>query len=170
MGQLYNDEGVKRKDAYILMDKHIFDGYCLTFASLYIYYITWLTLCIFRKEVQLNCADGSLGVFIWGDLPTEMCSSLERNIRTALIVEGTSPIVKADSAISPDGHTFPAIHFDYYARNGTLVSLFLIYIQHLLDILIRGMVHHKMCIHLSLDAQKHLVPTIINLFLESLRS
>jgi hypothetical protein len=79
---------------------------------------------VFRKEIQLNSSDGSAYTFVWGNLPVDMRSSLEHNIRSALIVEGGNPLVETDSAAAPDGHTFPAIHFDYYARNGTLVSLF----------------------------------------------
>ena len=63
---------------------------------------------------------------MWGNLPHDMRSRLECNIRSALIVEGSSPLVTTDSSVSPDGHAFPAIRFDYYARNGTLVSPFLI--------------------------------------------
>jgi len=78
------------------------------------------------KEIQLDCSDGSLAAFIWGDLPDEMRSSLERNIRSAMNVEGCNPLIDVDSAAAPSGHTFPAIHFDYYARNGTLVGSSLI--------------------------------------------
>jgi len=38
MGQLYDNGGVKKKDAYVLMDEHVFDGYFYLFSFLYILY------------------------------------------------------------------------------------------------------------------------------------
>lgn len=76
-----------------------------------------------RNEIRLNCSDGSIGVFVWGDMPKDMRSSLERNIRSALIASGGSSLINTDSSDVPNGNNFPAIHFDYYARNGTRVHI-----------------------------------------------
>jgi hypothetical protein len=72
----------------------------------------------------MDCSGQSLLAAIWGDMPEEMRSSLERHIRNALRVEGVSPLVQTDSATTAGGHKFSAIHFDYYAHNGTRVRLF----------------------------------------------
>lgn len=70
----------------------------------------------------MNCSDGSVGLLVWGDMPPDMRSALERNIRNALIVENGPSLVHTDSSSAPTGHKFPAIHFDYYVRNGTMAS------------------------------------------------
>src|ERR1700677_885660 len=51
-----------------------------------------------------------------------MQTSLKQNIRNALLVESGTSLVDMDSEANPNGHQFPTIHFDYYARNGTRVS------------------------------------------------
>jgi hypothetical protein len=70
----------------------------------------------------MDCSDQSLLTAIWGDMPEDIRSSLERHIRNALRVEGVSPLVQTDSATTAG--KFSAIHFDYYARNGTRVRSF----------------------------------------------
>ena len=107
-------------------------------------------------------------MLILGNLPTDIRSGLERNIRAALDLHDTSPLVHTNSANTPNGHTYSTIHFDYYCRNTMSVSPFLICIQNLLDIFIREMVHQMMCIQVFFDARTDLVPIIFSLFLDSL--
>jgi hypothetical protein len=74
------------------------------------------------KEVRLNCSDGSLAAFIWGDMPEDMRLSLERNVRNALLVDGGPSLVHTDSSSASTGFKFPSIHLDMYMRNGPGVS------------------------------------------------
>jgi hypothetical protein len=123
MSELYDSKGVKRENTYILLDEHIFDQFVI-FALLYgLYHI--LTWTFNRKEIQLNCTDGPLEVLVWGDLPNNICTSLARNIRMALAVEGHHPLEAMDSSKTPGIHGFEAIHFDYYVQNATKVHVFL---------------------------------------------
>ena len=59
-------------------------------------------------------------------MPHDMRVSLEANITNALLVESGASLVPMDSSNAPHDHQFPAIHFDYYARNGTRVGSFLL--------------------------------------------
>ncbi|KAH9976959.1 hypothetical protein BJV74DRAFT_798638 [Russula compacta] len=52
-----------------------------------------------------------------GDMPDDMRSSLERNIRNAFGVEGGDSLIETNSSSTPGGHKFPAIHFAYYAQH-----------------------------------------------------
>ena len=79
---------------------------------------------IYRKAVHLHCSDGSLAAGVWTDMPHDMRVSLEANITNALLVESSASLVPMDSSNAPHDHQFPAIHFDYYARNGTRVGSF----------------------------------------------
>jgi hypothetical protein len=119
MSELYDAKGVKRDNAYVLLDDRIFDGFVNYFITL-----SLLTAIFCRREVRLNCSNGSPEVLIWGDLPDDIRTSLERNIRTALAVEGTRPLEDTDSSKTPGVHEFESIHFDYYVRNATGVRPF----------------------------------------------
>jgi hypothetical protein len=117
MSEFYDEDGVKTPGSYVLVDESIFDKFVSCFLSSNVN----LTNTSSRKEVQLNCSDGSLCASIWGDMPDDMRSSLECNLLNAFRVEGGESLTETDSSSTPGGHKFPAIHFSYYARHGTRV-------------------------------------------------
>jgi hypothetical protein len=113
-----------------------------------------------RKEIQLNCADGSLELLVWGDLPHNIRTSLARNIRTALAVEGRHPLEAMDSSKTPGVHCFETIHFDYYVRNATQVSVFLSkLLPYFYTYFIRVTMHLSVCIPTFFIVKEHLKPT-----------
>jgi hypothetical protein len=84
-----------------------------------------------------------------------MRTSLERNIQNALRVESPTSLVDTDSEANPNGHQFPAIHFDYYARNGTRVSSPLNKLNLLISyFLSREIQHHQTSIHFSYNERE----------------
>lgn len=122
------------------------------------------------KDVRLNCSDGSLAAFIWGDMPQDMRSSLERNIRNALLVESGPSLVYTDSSEASSGVKFPAIHFDVYMRNGPRVRSWLTVITQLLIHWNREMVRPMMCTHICYVAKGAQRPITINSCHASLRN
>jgi hypothetical protein len=72
--------------------------------------------------VRVNGSDGSLGAFVWGDMPQDMRTSLELNVRNALLVESGPSLGHMDSSAASHGFKFPSIHLDMYMRNGPRVS------------------------------------------------
>jgi hypothetical protein len=119
MSEFYDEDGVKTPGSYVLVDETIFDKLVSCFSLLKVDSADTSS----RKELQLNCTDASLSVSIWGDMPEDMRSSMDRNIRNAFRVEGGASLMETDSSSRSGGQTFPAIHFSYYARHGTRVYI-----------------------------------------------
>ena len=74
--------------------------------------------------------EGGLLCFISGGLPESIRQSLVRNLELSLGGSSENPILKDNQSQGLSSHDFSAIHFSYYARSATNVSIWFVYYVH----------------------------------------
>lgn len=79
---------------------------------------------LFSRVIHLKCFEDELMALVVGDMPQRLRTSLERNVRNAFTVDmdGESVLQPRDSE-TDKMPTYPCLHFSYYARSRTEVSV-----------------------------------------------
>ncbi|KAI9058422.1 hypothetical protein FKP32DRAFT_1680827 [Trametes sanguinea] len=93
----YDPEGVKAPRQYCRIDENIFS----------------------QANLKLTASDGSLLLFVAGDLPDYIREALELQLETALGGDDSNPFLRDIQDPKESGQEFSCLHFAFWSRNAT---------------------------------------------------